>query len=409
MAFVFTNFENLLVKDRVSQEDTLKSLSYVLARVNCHKDNAESDEEMLVYEKKTKERVMKYGVSPKFIKSRQLVLALSKDNKVPDSITEKMEDKKTIGDSLDTVIYKDMFKDLNPFGANLGQRMAIYNEVVTKIVDQLYRDVETAPDDIIHVSCSGYLSPSPVQQIVSKKQWLETVVTHCYHMGCYAAIPGMRMAHGFMSTSRIGVGLPKKQIDVVHTELLSLHMDITDDSLEQIIVQTLFSDGFIKYSLMDEEDIYMQELKGLKVLNLNEMILENSLPEMTWTPKQYQFKMTLGITVPVVIKKNIKVFCNKLFNEIGLSFENLKEEIVFAIHPGGPKIIDHIQDELGLTDEQVELSRIILREWGNISSATMPHILKAVLEDDSIAPGTLVISLAFGPGLTAVGGVFEKI
>ena len=82
-------------------------------------------------------------------------------------------------------------------------------------------------------------------------------------------------------------------------------------------------------------------------------------------------------------------------------------ELVFAIHPGGPKIVEHIQEDLGLADDQVAISKSVFQENGNMSSATVPHILKQILDEVDI--GTRVVCLGFGPGLTVTGMVLEKI
>jgi predicted naringenin-chalcone synthase len=81
---------------------------------------------------------------------------------------------------------------------------------------------------------------------------------------------------------------------------------------------------------------------------------------------------------------------------------------VFAVHPGGPKIIDRVRQVLELTDVQVQTSRDVLFDHGNMSSATLPHIWMRLAADEGVAPGTLVASLAFGPGLTVCGGLFRK-
>ena len=80
----------------------------------------------------------------------------------------------------------------------------------------------------------------------------------------------------------------------------------------------------------------------------------------------------------------------------------------FAIHPGGPKIIDAVQEALELSDKQTQESKKILFERGNMSSATLPHVWNEMLNSD-IPKGTKIISLAFGPGLTLFGSVFELV
>ena len=66
-------------------------------------------------------------------------------------------------------------------------------------------------------------------------------MTHAYHMGCYAAMPALRIAAGFVATG-------SRRVDSSHTELCSLHLDPTDHRLEQLVVQSLFADGLIRYS-----------------------------------------------------------------------------------------------------------------------------------------------------------------
>ena len=63
---------------------------------------------------------------------------------------------------------------------------------------------------------------------------------------------------------------------------------------------------------------------------------------------------------------------------------------------------------MGLRPDQVQASNDVLRNHGNMSSATLPHVWKAMLEDDTVRPGTLIVSLAFGPGLTISGAILRK-
>ena len=92
----------------------------------------------------------------------------------------------------------------------------------------------------------------------------------------------------------------------------------------------------------------------------------------------------------------------------GLTAAQLCGQALFAIHPGGPRIIDEIAGHLGLHPAQVQASNAILRNHGNMSSATLPHVWQAILEDPAAAPGTLVVALAFGPGLTISGALLRK-
>ncbi len=185
-------------------------------------------------------------------------------------------------------------------------------------------------------------------------------------------------------------GLGKK-VDIVHTEMCSLHLDPAVHSPEQMVVQTLFADGHIKYTCDANVSGRRFDIQKIK-----EQIIPDSVNDMTWTPAAHGMQMSLSKEVPEKIKGHLPGFVREL--------ESDHSKVLFAIHPGGPKIIDLIQQQLELTDEQIYFSRKILRERGNMSSSTLPHIWKEILESDYQGK---VISLAFGPGLTIFGSVCE--
>ena len=117
--------------------------------------------------------------------------------------------------------------------------------------------------------------------------------------------------------------------------------------------------------------------------------------------------MALTQQVPEKIGNALPAFLVRLFAQAGLDYEAEKDSAIFAIHPGGPKIIEQVSDALGLRPEQSAASRTVLRNYGNMSSATLPHVWNEILESGAAEPGQLVVSLAFGPGLTICGGLFQ--
>jgi predicted naringenin-chalcone synthase len=227
-------------------------------------------------------------------------------------------------------------------------------------------------------------------------------------MGCYGAFPAIRTGSGLITASKT-----HGRVDIVHTELLSAHLNLTEFTPSNTMICSLFADGFIGYSLYEEESFYSDETiiekKGLRILASHEVIIPDSLEDMSWDLGEYNFLMTLSKRVPVFIRKNIKAFLTTLCNKGHVNLENQKDEMHFAIHPGGPKIIDYVVDEVGLTKEQACWSYDVLRRLGNMSSATIPHIFHEIIKDDEIKPGTKVVAMAFGPGLTATGLLLEKI
>src|SRR5580698_4098005 len=296
-----------------------------------------------------------------------------------------------------------------PVGEGLDERMTLFEEVACDVFERVYPDRNaTPPDDIVHVSCSGYVSPSPVQTFLSRRGWLHTGVTHSYHMGCYGAFPAIRTAVGLVGSSYDALPKPKRRVDLVHTEFLSLHFDLLGDEPDNFVTSTLFADGFISYAAYPQF-AFPEGRNGLKVLAIDEYILPDSLHEMTLRPGPLQFDMSLSKKVPFMIRDSIADFVVSICEQVGLDFEQEKSRMCFAIHPGGPAILNQIRAKLGITESQIALSRKVLHENGNMASATAPHIWKLVVESPEIAPGTKVLSMAFGRGLTVIGALFEKV
>ncbi len=399
---VLGNFTPVRFSKPVPQRVTLELSAYGFTKAYCLSHAIEDKEGFRQVHKEVKEKFDRYALSPAQIKRRQLVFfPRLTDIRFVDGHFDLAEPKHE---------YLQLFKDkTDPKGADLKTRHESYGKVVDQCLNEMYADTDKAPDDVIHVTCSGYLAPSPVERMVARKEWFDTTVTHSYHMGCYGAFPAIKMAHGFLSSSHFAVTPPKERVDIIHTELLSTHHNITELRAENIITMSLFADGFIKYSLYSEATLRKNGLRGLKILALKEHLLPDSADDMTWVPGSHQFHMTLSAMVPVVIKKHVRPFVRALLQGIGSDFAEQQERLMFAIHPGGPKIVEHIQDELELRDDQVAISKQVFRENGNMSSATIPHILKEIVDEKAIPLGTRIVCIAFGPGLTITGQVLEKI
>lgn len=305
-------------------------------------------------------------------------------------------------------------------GADVGARGAVARETALEVFRYLYAETSEAPADLVHVSCTGYVSPSAAQEIVVEKGWHQsTQVTHAYHMGCYAAIPALRMARGF-TYARGDDGDDRDRggghADVVHTELCTLHFDPLKHSPEQLVVQSLFADGYIRYRVCGDRAeaarlcATEQGAPGafFGVLGLREEIVPASRHAMTWQIGPTGFAMTLAREVPALIAGPLEGFLARLFAGAGLSYDAERARAVFAVHPGGPRIIETVRELLGLAAWQVRWSEEVLHDHGNMSSATLPHIWDAVARDEAVDPGTLVVSLAFGPGLTICGALLRK-
>ncbi|MGD0675487.1 MAG: 3-oxoacyl-[acyl-carrier-protein] synthase III C-terminal domain-containing protein [Polyangiaceae bacterium] len=290
----------------------------------------------------------------------------------------------------------------HPDGAGSHERTQLYARATELAIDRLYAEEDVAPRDLLHVTCTGYTSPSAAQRLVAKRGWgARTRVTHAYHMGCYASLPTVRIAGALVAGD--------SRVDIVHNELCTLHMHPADHSPEQLVVQSLFADGHIRYSVV-ASDVARAEGAGasLAVMALREEILPDSGDAMGWAVSDHGMRMTLARDVPIRIARAAREFVSALFSDVGLSFAEHAPSTIFAIHPGGPKVIDVMQEALSLSDAQVAASREVLFRYGNMSSATLPHIWMNLTRAPDVREGTRVVSLAFGPGLTVSAGLMVK-
>jgi predicted naringenin-chalcone synthase len=391
---VFADFQNVVMTPLRDQDELKKIQVHFMTIAQSAKRGLTSESEREALGRAIAERMERFGAASRHISARQ-VGVLDSAFVVHDESATGM---------------KGAYGDLRvPTGEALDSRMRLFEQTAYSVLERVYGEGSTAPDGVVHVTCSGYVSPSPVQMFFSHRGWLRTAVTHSYHMGCYGAFPAIRTALGLVGSSYVSLPERKKRIDVVHTEFLSLHFDLLGETPDAFVTSTLFSDGFIKYSAYPYAEFAKTGRRGLRVLAFEEQLLPDSLPEMTLRPGPLQFDMSLSKRVPFLIRDSIEGFVHALCDQAGIDFEAEKHDMVFAIHPGGPAILNQIRNRLGIDESQLAASRRVLYERGNMASATAPHIWQDIVESDEIAPGAKVLSMAFGPGLTVIGALFEKV
>lgn len=286
-------------------------------------------------------------------------------------------------------------------------RTSLFAKHTERALQRLYAEPASPPTDLVHVSCTGYAAPSAAQRLVATKGWGDvTRVFHAYHMGCYAAFPAIRAAAGFLFASNSTSGAGPRRSDIVHTEMCSMHFNPLVHTPEQLVIETLFADGFIAYSVIESAE-WDRRAPALVVLTQAERLLPDSSESMSWLCADTGMAMRLARDVPARIAAALPSFVRDLTRSAGLTDQEARGAL-FAVHPGGPRIVDRVEQVLELGPEQLAESRHVLRERGNMSSATLPHIWQNILNSDGVESGRAIVSLAFGPGLTVCGAVMRK-
>ena len=275
-------------------------------------------------------------------------------------------------------------------------------------VEAARRALEACPDlspaDITHVvtvSCTGFYNPGPDYQVVRALGLNpQTRRYHLGFMGCYAAFPALRAAKSFCEAE------PDAVVLVVCGELCSLHVRSSNNP-DTIMGSALFADGAAAAVVTARPQSDGGDLPPHPphlLLDFFETTLTPVGEEaMAWNIGDEGFEMVLGTYVPHIIDDHIVGALEPLLNQDPTLPDAYSEIPHWGIHPGGRAILDRVQHRLELEDTQLAPARRVLRDYGNMSSATVLFVLKDILDGSgptADAAGERVCSMAFGPGLT---------
>jgi predicted naringenin-chalcone synthase len=247
---------------------------------------------------------------------------------------------------------------------------------------------------LITVSCTGFSVPGFDLHLV-KHLGLEKGV-HRFHigfMGCYAAFPAMKLARD------ICLAHPEARVLIVALELCTLHFQQTFNP-ETVVANAIFADGAAAALVSAQRED--SPGPAFRMDGFSSYLIDDSEAEMAWRIGKHGFDMRLSMYVPRLIEANIREVVETLLTDTGVALGDIDR---FAIHPGGRAILDKVAAELHLDPDALEVSYGVLRDFGNMSSATILFVLERILK----APDTgRVLAAAFGPGLTVESGILYK-
>ncbi|WP_448811631.1 type III polyketide synthase [Agromyces bauzanensis] len=251
---------------------------------------------------------------------------------------------------------------------------------------------------VITVSCTGFYAPGP-DFMVARELGLDAGVEryHLGFMGCYASIPALRIAKQLCEADASAVVL------VISVELCTLHLRSSNDP-DTIVASSLFADGAAGCIVTARPAEPGERSFGLD--RFATRITPVGESDMAWKIGDHGFEMVLSNAIPAIIDDHITGALEPLFAHEAALAEALatdaSSEAVehWAIHPGGRSILDKVESRLGLTEAQLVPARETLRDFGNMSSATVLFVLRNILLSDVAADGDRVAAMAFGPGLT---------
>jgi len=279
----------------------------------------------------------------------------------------------------------------SPNGPSTGWRMNRYEEKVGPMALRAAAEaLERSGIDgstlthLVTVSCTGFSAPGFDLGLIHDLKLNPSIQrTHVGFMGCHGALNGLRVARAIVGSE------PNSRVLLCAAELCSLHFRYGGD-LGQTITNALFADGAAALVASSSSS---EHSSVWSVVANGSYVVPNSADAMTWRIRDHGFEMTLSPEVPALIKHNLAGWMEGWLGENGLTIADVG---AWAVHPGGPKILDAVRTTLALNADAMADAREILSGFGNISSPTILFLIDRLMKRNADRP---CVALGFGPGL----------
>jgi predicted naringenin-chalcone synthase len=282
-------------------------------------------------------------------------------------------------------------ENLEPF-PSLERRMDFFNKYAGTLSVAAIRDcIKNVTDarDITHlvtVSCTGMSAPGLDLQVLELLDLPKNIYrTSVNFMGCYAAIHALKIADTICKTD------VHAKVIIVCTELCTLHFQ-KEPTIDNITSSLLFGDGAAAVLVTHDDS----SENGLRLDHFYSEVITRGKKDMAWEMSSSGFLMTLSGYVPQLLEEDFSPLVMRALDKAGISKEAITR---WCIHPGGKRIVDSIHKSLELTNGELDDCYSVLRDFGNMSSATILFVLKKIMERN-LSKKDKIFGAAFGPGLT---------
>jgi predicted naringenin-chalcone synthase len=271
-----------------------------------------------------------------------------------------------------------------------AQRMASYALMAAPLAEEAARRCldhagldPTRVTHLVTASCTGFEAPGvDVGLFAALGLSPDVQRTHVGFMGCHAAINALRVARA-LAAAETGAA-----VLVCCAEVCSLHLQ-ADDGDGAAVSNALFGDGAAACLVRPGRDD--PDAPALRATAAR--LFPEARDAMTWRIGDAGFRMTLSPTLPGVLERHVTPWMDRWLDEHGLTRPGIGG---WAIHPGGPRIVQTLAGAMGLHERLARPSLDVLAEHGNMSSPTVLFVLERLLRADTPRP---IVALAFGPGL----------
>jgi predicted naringenin-chalcone synthase len=285
--------------------------------------------------------------------------------------------------------------NLEPF-PNTKQRANLFKDTAIHIsMEAAKRCLKLVPNfnpkeitHLITVSCTGMYAPGIDIELVEQLQLNPSVERTCINfMGCYGAFNALKMADYICRADE------QAKVLIVDIEICTIHFQ-KENTLDNWIANSLFADGAA--AVLVENSI--SERKGFEMKAFHSELISSAKNDMAWAIGNFGFEMRLSSQIAKKIKQTIHSVADTLLQKAKISLGEIQQ---FAIHPGGRRILEVCEEEFNRGSEINANSYEILKNYGNMSSATVLFVINEFWKQkNKLKSAEPILSFAFGPGLT---------
>ncbi|MBK7670254.1 MAG: hypothetical protein IPJ24_02520 [bacterium] len=279
---------------------------------------------------------------------------------------------------------------------DLAERSARYVTEATRLSEQAataaLEQAGLAPVDIdyiIYVNTTGLATPSIDARLINRLGLRPDVRrTPIWGLGCAGGVAGLSHAFHYALAHR------GARILVVATELCGLTFLPDDMSKANLVATALFADGAAAAIVSGDEHAGA----GLEILGTRSRLYPDSLDVMGWTVLQEGLQVVFAQRIPDIVRDTAAAEIGAFLATYGHVIADVD---AFLLHPGGTKVLEAYAEALALRPEQLDLPRGVLRDYGNMSSATVLFVLERHLREHGFSQGGLGLVSALGPGFSS--------
>ncbi len=290
----------------------------------------------------------------------------------------------------------ERYRDASTF----TQSNDMFVEVAADLTERALRDAldsaRLAPADIDYVmftSVTGISAPS-IDALLVARLGLRTDVKRVpmYGLGCVAGAAGIARVNDYL------VGHPDDVAVLLAVELCSLTFQRNDDSTANLVATGLFGDGAAAVVMVGDERAKRMPVTGPDVIDARSQLYPDTEEVIGFSASETGFRIILTAKVSELIERNFGTDVSAFLAANGLAISDID---TWVAHPGGPRVLESFQSSLGLPDGSFDNSWRSLAAVGNLSSASVLHILSDELAAGAQAAGTDTLLFALGPGVSA--------